>query len=253
MCIIIYKPENQTVPKDILEESWFNNPDGGGFMYPDGNKLIIKKPYFDFDQFYNDYIKYENYPVVIHFRISTSGRNDKLNTHPHRINPKLGFVHNGIFSGLGNKHYSDTVELTRKLQTFPKSFWADKNYQFFLDNYFIQNHSKGILMNNSGKIYIINEKAGTWDKGIWYSNTTYKAYSNLVKYTYDWDTSAPYKCNKQYHVDKAGKFTVDDSCELCGEDIATRFLNYYGEIYNVCSECYELESEYQKTYNDTLS
>ena len=77
--------------KSDLLECWNKNPHGAGFMFNDNGKVIIKKGYMNFDDFYNELIRTDtkkylkNRGLVIHFRIATSGLIDKGNCHPYPL------------------------------------------------------------------------------------------------------------------------------------------------------------------------
>src|SRR5688572_22394359 len=102
MCIAILKPEGIVIPEYRLRNCFENNPDGAGFMYADraSDSVKIRKGFFTFNAFMQAYTHaVEDAPDAtfgIHFRISTSGRIDKHNGHPHRIDRRTAVIHNGI-------------------------------------------------------------------------------------------------------------------------------------------------------------
>lgn len=113
MCIAVIKPKNVEFPtKKELSNCFTSNPHGAGFMYSDGNNLIIKKGYMTFDSFYkafqNEKID-KSKLVFFHFRIATHGLIDGGNTHPfpvvndvsllRKVDLKFkgyGLIHNGV-------------------------------------------------------------------------------------------------------------------------------------------------------------
>jgi glucosamine 6-phosphate synthetase-like amidotransferase/phosphosugar isomerase protein len=100
MCIAIYKPKNKIISETTLAECFRSNRDGAGFMYVDKKELKIQKGFFTFQEFYDAYKEHENKQCVVHFRIKTHGPVAEDNCHPFEVNQSLGFVHNGIISGL---------------------------------------------------------------------------------------------------------------------------------------------------------
>lgn len=190
MCVAIMKTDKASIGitefMQKLEIGFQNNPDGAGYSYPAGESVVIRKPYFNWETFKNDFLKdwqennlnKEN--VMVHFRITTSGKNDKLNTHPHRINKEWSMCHNGVISGVGDKSASDTVWLKNKIAQSPE---IDLE---LLEVLAVNSSSKFVFL--GVKEYIImNEKAGNWENGVWYSNTSCNALKYRNKYGGSWN------------------------------------------------------------------
>jgi len=178
MCIALNKPENVLVPHKYLKECWDHNDDGAGFMYAEDGELHIYKGYMNFDSFMEEYTPHEHKPCVLHFRITTHGNTNQTNTHPFRVGPNLGFVHNGIISNVdcsADKTLSDTnhfnTSYLKKLYEIDPTFIFNPLYQDLLKGFI--GGSKLIFLDNNGQSVIVNEKAGKWDEGVWYSNSSY--------------------------------------------------------------------------------
>ena len=62
------------------------------------------------------------------------------------------------------------------LRELPNGFLAQRVYRELIQSY-IGYGSKLAFIDNKSVCTIVNEKAGVWDEGIWYSNSGYKAYS----------------------------------------------------------------------------
>lgn len=207
MCIAIVKPHKIAISKDTLSICFENNPDGCGFMYVDSisRQLIIEKPFFRFEKFWSAYnrVQQSNSSIgdmVIHFRITTSGLDDKKNTHPHRINEHLGFVHNGILDiDQRSQKESDTVTLKKYiLQKMPDGFLEYQGIIQMLHS--ISEGSKLVFLDSKDmQAKIIHEAQGEHTpNGVWYSNTTYRYRYNWARYDeqfYD-DFRQPYKTPK---------------------------------------------------------
>lgn len=113
MCIAVIKPKNVEMPDyKTLKNCFTSNPHGAGFMYSDGNRLVIQKGYMTFPDFYTALseanLKKEQL-VFLHFRIATHGLRDGGNTHPFPVTNDVnelrsvkntfngyGLIHNGI-------------------------------------------------------------------------------------------------------------------------------------------------------------
>lgn len=203
MCIIAYKPRDVAIGLDTLKTCFEHNPDGAGFMYPCENKVFIKKGFFTFSDFANSWeishkIHGNSIPVVFHFRISTSGRIDKANCHPHRITEDLAFAHNGILSCVAPPRKSKVSDTILYRDAYLKNFCGKSlRNQARLDH--ISTHigksNKFAFLNGRGSVAICNDDQGIWDKGIWFSNPSYR------RRTYE-----------------TGLFR-DEICEYCGIDL----------------------------------
>ena len=145
MCIIIVKPEGNTLTKDTLETCFINNDDGAGFMWFDDDKGVVvgDKGYMTFPALWTglqrkgftdgDVLTPER-GVVLHCRIATHGSVQPALTHPFPVSDEegllrslnweygWGLVHNGVISGVSdwnNKQESDTY-------AFVKNYLADE-------------------------------------------------------------------------------------------------------------------------------
>ena len=209
MCIIIAKyKNNNTIPtKEQLKNCFEYNHDGAGFMYVYKNKVIIDKGFME----YNDFIKhyetlckkfnnFKNKSLVIHCRIGTSSSNSKENTHPYPITSNidelhntftccnLGLAHNGIIHEYTptdrNAKTNDTQEFVLKyiynLYNNYSNFYKNK---YILDGIQKITNSKFALLNNKDELYLIGDFVK--EKGLYFSNTTYKTYTPTTKY-YDY-------------------------------------------------------------------
>lgn len=177
MCIAIMKPEGKLIPKKTLALCYENNPDGAGFMFAQNKELNIKKGYFTFNEFYKAYKPHEKKKCLIHFRIKTHGQIDVNNCHPFHVNRSLGFIHNGIISGYGSDQKSDTIEFNEQVLQKLVAKWG--NLALFQDPMIkliesVIGYSKLVFLDRHGNHHIMNENKGNWDKGIWYSNNSYK-------------------------------------------------------------------------------
>src|SRR6266702_3872251 len=101
MCICIVKPENATLSEEAAYNSFKANPHGAGLCYLYRGVIAIKKGYFSFERLwaeFNAIKKINKGPMLVHFRISTSGNINKKNCHTWRIDKQHALIHNGILS-----------------------------------------------------------------------------------------------------------------------------------------------------------
>lgn len=156
---------------------------GAGLLWTKNNKLNVFKSY-EYDEYLEKYNEIRDDKsignIVLHFRIATSGYNGEHNLHPFLTNDDLGFVHNGVIKGLGNRSFSDTYEFNDMLKKFKHEFLTCEMSKYFISEYI--GHSKLIFLDNKDKYTIINEELGKWADGNWYSNDSYKEYNPYVYY-----------------------------------------------------------------------
>jgi len=187
MCIAIFKPKDKIIPKDYLRNAFENNSDGAGFLVHDAhtNELLTYKGFFTFNDFWNAYKAYQRMKCVLHFRIRTSGLKDERNCHPFMVNANLGFVHNGVIQiKRPAEDFSDTWHFNLRIRHYvehvPHAWRNDRLNGLFqrLNSKEFKSISLGsskfIFLDSRGNHAIFNEKAGTWENGVWYSNTSYK-------------------------------------------------------------------------------
>ena len=205
MCIIIAKDKIGRLPTESeLKNSYYYNNDGAGFMYVDNGKVVIDKGYMTYDSFIKHYRsllkKYNNFDnksLVIHCRIGTSGKNVKGNTHPypisdkpkllrtkHLTNENVGIAHNGIIKGYGTATgLNDTQEYISKylyqLYFHYRDFYKDKDMLYQIE---MATNSKFAILDKTDTIYYVGDFVE--DKGLNFSNTTYK--NDYSYYSYDY-------------------------------------------------------------------
>lgn len=206
MCIIIAKDKFGRLPsEEELKNSFENNSDGAGFMYVKDGKVVIDKGYMTYTSFIKHYKKlleennnFKNKSLVIHCRIGTSGKNIKANTHPypisnqtrllksrHLTNEKIGIVHNGIIKGYGTATgLNDTQEFIQKyfypLYSHYEDFYKNKDIMYGIE---LITGSKFAILDTTDTIYYVGEFVE--DKGLKFSNTTYKPYRYYYSYYND--------------------------------------------------------------------
>ena len=183
MCIAILNQKiGGTLSSTTIYNSWENNDMGAGLLWNNSNNELLSFKTYDYDEFYDKYTELREdddvHNIVLHFRIATSGVNGIHNLHPFLVNDDLGFVHNGVISGLGNKEFSDTYEFNDMLKGFSHDFVSCQTTKALLEEYI--GYSKLVFLRSNGDFDIFNEDLGHWDSGNWYSNDSYKAVNNWV-------------------------------------------------------------------------
>lgn len=179
MCLAIYQPIGKLVPEKHLENGFNNHGDGCGIAWAEGGKLHVKRGVnMKFEEFLKWYNQAKQFPCLIHFRKSTSGKIDEANCHPFIFNEgKLAAIHNGMLNiKCNDKNFSDTYHfITMVLDPIIRKYKIPVNDGSL--NYLICTSigsDKLAVMDGNGKTYIFNEEKGIWDEGVWYSNTSFR-------------------------------------------------------------------------------
>lgn len=243
MCIITIKDKGVKLPdENILKTMFDNNPDGAGFMYAKGGKVVIKKGFMTYESLKAELDKICNITdisLVLHFRIATSGKIDEGTTHPFPIEKKkkllkklncetdIGVVHNGIIPIKTNKNMSDTMQyIAEKLCTY-KFLQSDfYRHKCFMNHIEKEIQSKMVFMNGNGEIYKIGEFIS--DEGIFYSNNSYKSqrYMYIPELVY----------SSELMLCPIDGYIVDYNGELLDTDNDLFFIDYYGQVYKYSYE-----------------
>ena len=209
MCIIVYKPKDVSFPsKSVLENCFQNNSDGAGYMFTNENKVVIKKGFMKFNDFWNSLEKSrktvgDDKAFVMHFRITTQGGVKKHLCHPYPLSSKIdhlkwlkcksdiGIAHNGIIS-LTSESGSYIYDSKTKKYTYSKKELDYNDTMKFITDYLsliIKNknyykdkdtlsliaklcNSKLAILDGTGHCELIGDG---WikDKDCYYSNSSY--------------------------------------------------------------------------------
>ena len=172
MCIIILKPSTGTVSEDRLHDAYTANPDGNGVLWANNGRLICHKGNYSFEDFLVFYRRAVA-PVIIHFRTASSGPISNDAAHPLFVNDELAFAQNGNYA-----EYSDGESGLTDVQRFNELFLKNIRSDFLecaditqaIETYCVNRMVKMVFMDNLGKVRIINEAAGEWVDGCWFSN-----------------------------------------------------------------------------------
>lgn len=188
MCIAILNTKVATLKKEALKNCWLNNGDGAGILYIDNGVMKTSKELMSFDVFYETYIQIKKSfgkknNILIHFRISTHGLVNESNCHPFLVDDNIGFIHNGmIYNVEDSKLHSDTYMFNENiLKNLKPGFEYKVDIMDMLAD-FIGKGSKLVFLNAQDEFCIVNEEAGHWYMGCWFSNRSYEKVNNYVDY-----------------------------------------------------------------------
>jgi len=187
MCVIASVPATKNIDNKTLDQMWKRNPDGGGIAWIDENgKVQVYKTMKlkNFKQKFKEVVaKYGKSDILVHMRIATHGSVCIDNNHPFHIDPNTVFAHNGImpteFHPPAKSDMSDTRYFNQVfLQNVKPTAFDDEQFRTALGD--IIGFNKLVILSANKRLkkesYIINEHMGSWEKGVWYSNTHHTPY-----------------------------------------------------------------------------
>ena len=94
MCIILSCDSNHRPTASTIETCWRGNPDGAGYAYATGSEVVISKGYMTLPDFKHALSHVpEDAPLILHFRIGTSGGYGPEVTHPYPVTSDLTALH----------------------------------------------------------------------------------------------------------------------------------------------------------------
>lgn len=177
MCIIICKPKGEEVSESTLRRCFRKHPHGAGFAYADGERVHIRKGFFNVEDFINKYNKYKDLSVLLHFRWATRGEKTKANCHPFRLSEHQVMAHNGTLTRVRcEKKKSDSWNFAHRIlkpliKIDPKFIYSKAGSKII--NLAIGDSNKVTILDTVGNFLIYNERAGEYEGKVWYSNHTY--------------------------------------------------------------------------------
>ena len=187
MCLLVVCNPNSTPSKDSLKMGACSNPHGFGFAIDTGSGIISERSMSakkSIARFLELREQYPNGYAMWHARYATHGVKNELNCHPFRVGSgeyDTYLAHNGVLDIHIPKddRRSDTRIMAEELLPRLGGVSAlDDDYVYDMISAWAKGSKVAVMTNDPSalyKMYIINESAGSWDdKGIWWSNTSYK-------------------------------------------------------------------------------
>ena len=182
MCVAIYKPASRRLKYADMHDCWRKNRDGMGFAAAVDGHLVVHQELSNFETFWKALKDLREYPCIVHFRWATHGNIDIENTHPFLLNHgSIAMAHNGIISEFCSVYGSDQDSSDTKLYIEgvlqplllknPELLY-NKSFQAMVAMS-IGGSNKLAFLDADGRHVLINKYAGTWEKGIWYSNMSW--------------------------------------------------------------------------------
>jgi glutamine amidotransferase len=191
MCVLILQNPGTSLTKKKAKALWDTNPHGGGFAFVNNSQEFVVRKFMKFDEWWaayrGDLNNFPDRPWLLHMRIATHGTVDLDNVHPFRITDDLVGGHNGIIHNVPDYRdgRSDTRVFFEDVVTGFNETWLDSDAMKYMVERAIGNSKLAFLTKNPAlqhQSYILNEKLGEWDEGMWFSNTYGLAQTRVSKY-----------------------------------------------------------------------
>lgn len=182
MCVICYMPAGETPTEAQLENACYSNPDGFGWAVrtDDGIKTGRTMDMFKaIDRFLDLRNKWLQYDATFHARITTHGETRIDNNHPFRVGDKRTVLfHNGMLPinvPKGEERSDTRIFAEDRLTRMGLEVLDHRKRRKGLEKW--MTGSKMVIMTDrydmKKQTYILNEGAGIWDDGLWWSNSSY--------------------------------------------------------------------------------
>lgn len=252
MCLAAYCPAGADIPVEHLVEAFRNNPHGAGYSYFDDKGKVRRHRFMKFEEFMNSYERTkqqfgDSSPFSVHFRYATHGLTDIGNVHPFMYNGNTTVIHNGILPTIiDDIEMSDTASFVENYLTALPNEWYDNEYLFDMVQEYCSGSKLVILTANpkaQHSAYIVNEKDGLWDDGVWYSNRSYCRINPFAKSNARPVLQAEQKSLEdeayEYDTIRIGR------CDMCGEDAVLEDVCYHCASCQVCF----MEEDYCMCYD----
>lgn len=228
MCMLTYLPADVQPDVEALSNGAEYNRDGHGFAIVSNNRILVKKS-MDFDYLVGEFVRMREAhpagPALFHSRYGTGGSVSKFNCHPFRVNhdKRTIVAHNGVLGKSvqpqsWDKRCDTHIAADHVIgRTFGHLSTPDARAAL---QAWIGGYNKLVILTVDPKFarnaYIINEQAGTWNEGAWYSNTDFKPLNRWTstKAAHWWDDVEPLVC--PYCQDYGDVAEVSRVCRTCG-------------------------------------
>lgn len=227
-----------------------NNPDGFGYAIHYGDRIITSRgmnaqktidKFFDaLDGAGTDFV------AMYHARITTHGDSIIENAHPFRVGGRKDIIlgHNGmlpIHPKQGDRRSDTRIFAEDILPNLGVESLDDKDSFKRLEGWAAG--SKLAILTTAPElrdsVYIVNEDLGTWDKDVWWSNSSYK--HSYTFYGSGYYSRGLWSSEDLLDADRkaltAELELVDYTCYVCMSKVTEEGL--YDGVCTVCNSCLE--------------
>lgn len=243
MCIIAIKPSHKKLfSEEIIRTMFENNPDGAGLMYAEKGELNIVKGFMSLESLltYLNSRDWTSVPLILHFRIGTSGTKSRENCHPYPVGErnflngkcKLGMAHNGIlyeYEPPANSDLNDTrMFLHEVIEKLPEGWLENEGICTLVQHEIFDDRLA--FMDNNGKIKTFGEYI--CEDGYMFSNDSFQKYTfsyPLCSTTKEFKDDETISFRNEFYIDNRGQY-------VCPCKSQEEFEERIAELSEKCSE-----------------
>jgi len=185
MCLLTFLPPDVMADVTALRNGAEINNDGHGFAIVVADRILVRRGMHAeamIDAFVTARRRHPAGPALFHSRWTTHGSTNLDNCHPFMVgdDPRTMVAHNGVLPadvqpGEGDPR-SDTRIAAEEFLPRMGSLHLRRN-RLRVERW-MTSANKMVVLSIDRRFrqpaYILNEKAGIWDGGIWYSNDSYQ-------------------------------------------------------------------------------
>lgn len=237
MCMLTYFPPGQVPDVEALRNGAEFNRDGHGFAIVARDRIIVQRS-MDSDKLIDKFkglrAALPDGPALFHSRYATHGTKGKFNCHPFRVrgDARTFVGHNGILPTTvqpvkGDRRSDTRVAAEDVLGFEPFDDLDSENVRQLMAEWIGPNNKLVFLTVDpryTRNAYLINERSGVWDGGVWYSNHDYEGWGKIyMPRTYRVGTAL-----QPYYL----------TCSMCGaREVSPRTGTCLS--CETCNDCYE--------------
>jgi hypothetical protein len=199
MCLLTFLPAQVQPDLDALASGAWHNDDGHGFAIVAGGELIVRRSMRAgplLDTFGELRRAHPDGPALFHSRYATHGSRTLANCHPFTVggDRRTVVAHNGILPELVQPGRQDPRSDTR---IAAEDFLSADTLRLRRHRLALQRWmtpaNKMVLLSVDRRFrkpaYLLNEDAGIWHQGIWYSNDDFRVDPGRAAALDGWDSA----------------------------------------------------------------
>ncbi|MHB8602163.1 MAG: class II glutamine amidotransferase [Nitrosotalea sp.] len=194
MCLIIRTEKEKEIPREVMQNMYWRNDDGYGFMWIQNNKInAIKNQGGSLSELYEKYLELKEFNPFIHLRMRTHGEVNEENAHPYFCGYGIWLMHNGIINHNTIKYNdkrSDTWQFIDNILN--PLFKQAKNPHTLIRSEMFKHVTEEFV--GGGNRLVIGDRGGfiIMNEGIWHKVPDYVpgCAGILVSNTYAWSSSS---------------------------------------------------------------
>lgn len=259
MCVIVASKTGLLPTNEHLMDMAHANADGIGLAWHDGDYLRTQWGLRMADM-ETAFKAASGCPYVLHFRLATHGTVSTENCHPFWLGKHAALAHNGVLSGYGSRHLSDTRDyIARRLPQLVGDYtqrnWIDPVVKAAIGKDIGSN--KFAILDVYGDLTIINDRLGVSlpeYPDVWFSNDYWHRDRWFRTKTLSTSASASDVDWNAWEADLERALALDETdsyvgfCDFCNCKGTLHYCQstYKGETEEnyLCRECFREWSEY---------